>query len=79
MSWVLSLVGITGLIAIGRFKWWGFGIALCNEILWVYFAVSRQEYGLILGAVMYGQVNFMNMIRWRRHDNQRKNSTVPLR
>ena len=79
MSWVLSLVGITGLIAVGRHKWWGFAIGLCNEVLWVYFAITRQEYGLILGAIMYGQVNLINMIRWRRHDNQRTNETLPLR
>ena len=79
MSWVLSLVGITGLIAVGRHKWWGFAIGLANETLWIYFAITRQEYGLILGAVMYGAVNTMNMIRWRRHGSERQPATMPLR
>lgn len=79
MSWLLSLVGITGLIAVGRHKWWGFAIGLGNECLWVYFAITRQEYGLILGAIMYGTVNLMNMIRWRRDGNKRTATAVPLR
>jgi nicotinamide riboside transporter PnuC len=79
MSWVLSLVGITGLVAVGRHKWWGFAIGLGNEMLWIYFAITRQEYGLILGAVMYGAVNTMNMIRWRRNGSERQQATVPLR
>lgn len=79
MSWLLSLVGITGLIAVGRHKWWGFAIGLSNECLWVYFAITRQEYGLILGAFMYGTVNLMNMIRWRKHGSQRTTPAVPVR
>lgn len=79
MSWVLSLVGITGLVAVGRHKWWGFAIGLGNEVLWVYFAITRQEYGLILGAAMYGAVNVMNMIRWRRYGSGRTSATVPVR
>jgi nicotinamide riboside transporter PnuC len=79
MSWVLSLVGITGLVAVGRHKWWGFAIGLGNEVLWIYFAITRQEYGLILGAVMYGAVNTMNMIRWRRNDGERPAATLSLR
>jgi nicotinamide riboside transporter PnuC len=79
MSWVLSLVGITGLIAVGRHKWWGFAIGLGNETLWIYFAITRQEYGLILGAVMYGAVNMMNMIRWRRNGSERTSATLSVR
>ena len=79
MSWVLSLVGITGLVAVGRHKGWGFAIGLGNEVLWIYFAITRQEYGLILGAVMYGAVNTMNMIRWRRNDGERPTATLSLR
>jgi len=70
MSWLLSIVGIIGLISVGRKRWWGFAIGLCNEVLWVYFAITRQEYGLILGAVMYGAVNIYNGTKWRRHDSQ---------
>jgi nicotinamide riboside transporter PnuC len=79
MSWVLSLVGITGLVAVGRHKWWGFAIGFGNEMLWVYFAISRREYGLILGAIMYGTVNVLNMIRWRNDGSQRKQANMPMR
>lgn len=79
MAWVLSIIGITGLIAVGRHKWWGFAIGLFNECLWVWFAVTRQEYGLILGAVMYGTVNLMNALRWRNHAVSRSMETMSVR
>ncbi len=79
MAWVLSIIGITGLIAVGRHKWWGFAIGLCNECLWVWFAITREEYGLILGAVMYGTVNLLNALRWRNNADSRQMETVPMR
>lgn len=65
MPYVLSIIGITALVAIGQHKWWGWAIALFNECLWVAFALTTRQYGFILGAVVYGAVNAINARRWR--------------
>lgn len=64
MPYVLSVIGVTAMIAIGRGHWWGWAIALMNECLWVGFAIATRQYGFILGAAFYGTVNAYNAHRW---------------
>jgi len=66
MSYVLSVIGVTGLFVIGRGKWYGWLIAFLNECLWVTFALTTKQYGFLLGAGVYGTVNVYNARKWRR-------------
>jgi hypothetical protein len=65
MPYVLSIIGVTALVIIGRGHWWGWVIAFGNECLWVVFALTTHQYGFILGAAVYGSVNIYNARRWR--------------
>jgi len=64
-SWILSIVGVTGLYLVGRRHWWGWCIAFINECLWCIYAVTTEQYGFILGAVAYGFIHLVNATRWR--------------
>ena len=64
-SWVLSAVGVTGLLVVGRRKWWGWVVAFTNECLWVGYALATRQYGFIFGALAYGSVHLHNAWRWR--------------
>ena len=66
MSYVLSVIGVTGLFVIGRGKWYGWLIAFLNECLWVTFALTTKQYGFLLGAGVYGTVNVYNATKWRK-------------
>ena len=65
-SWVLSAVGVAGLFFVGRRKWWGWLIALFNEVLWIAYAFATKQYGFIIGALSYGAVHASNAARWRQ-------------
>lgn len=64
--YILSVLGITGLLAIGRRLWWGWIIALANECLWILFALATEQHGFLLGAFFYGAVNAYNAVFWFR-------------
>lgn len=65
MPFVLSIIGMSALILIGRKRWYGWAIAFGNECLWVGFAIATKQYGFIMGAIFYGAINFHNAMLWR--------------
>jgi hypothetical protein len=65
MPYILSVIGVIGMLCIGSGKWWGWAIAFGNECLWIAFAVTTKQYGFIVGAAFYGTVNAFNAFRWR--------------
>lgn len=71
MPYILSIVGVTALIIIGRNHWAGWILAFINECLWVWFAIHSKQYGFIIGAAFYGAVNAYNAARWRTIERRR--------
>ena len=67
-SWVLGFLGVTGLLIAGNRVWWGWLINFVNEILWVIYAVSTEQYGFILMACAYAMVYARNARNTRRSD-----------
>lgn len=64
-SWVLSCIGVTGLLLIGKRKWWAWGIAALNEMLWICYALITRQYGFIFGALAYMTVHAHNARKWK--------------
>jgi hypothetical protein len=64
-SWLLSAIGISGMVAIGYKKWWSFSILIVAECLWIAYSLSTKQYGFIMGATAYITVHAINMRRWR--------------
>lgn len=65
-SWVLSLIGVTGLLLVGRRKWWAWGVTALNEVLWIAYALVTRQYGFIFGALAYISVHAHNARKWHR-------------
>jgi hypothetical protein len=72
-SWVLSIIGIVGMIMVGRKMWQAFVVLISVEILWVVYSIQTRQYGFILGATAYITVHAINTRRWRR-DSRRNRS-----
>lgn len=66
MSWVLSITTILMLWLMGSKNIWGVYIGLGANILWVYYALSIHEYGLLLGVFANTIVQIRNLILWRK-------------
>lgn len=66
MPYILSIIGVTALILIGKRKELGWALAFTNECLWFLFAIATKQYGFIIGALVYGSVNAYNYWNWRK-------------
>ena len=78
-SWVLAVIGVTGIFFVGRKTIWGWHILLINETLWITYAVITKQYGFIFSALAYGVVYVKSYLLWRREDEKDPVSTPPQR
>ena len=42
-SWVLAVVGITGIFFVGRKTVWGWLVLMVNECLWIAYALQTRQ------------------------------------
>jgi hypothetical protein len=68
MIWSLALaaVGVLGLYLSGKKNYWGWGIGLGAQVLWIVYAIVTQQWGFILSALAYGWVYGKNFLSWRK-------------
>jgi len=45
---------------------WGPRLGLANQVLWIIYAVTIKEWGLIPGVILYAIVHIRNLIQWER-------------
>lgn len=65
-SWLLTAVGVTGIYVSGKKNYWGWGIGLGAQVLWLAYAISTQQWGFLVSCFAYGTVYAKNFLRWRR-------------
>lgn len=63
-SILLTVVGVGGLYALTKKKWWGFAIGLSAQVLWVSYALVTKQWGFLGSAVAYGSVNAIGLRNW---------------
>ena len=63
-SWILMLVGVTGIFLTGRRIKWGWLISVLAECLWILYAIATGQYGFIVAAIAYGVIDLINFRRW---------------
>jgi len=67
-SWVLAVIGVTGIFFVGRKTIWGWYVLLFNEILWIAYAVNTKQYGFIFSALAYAAVYVKSYLHWKKDD-----------
>lgn len=67
-SFVLAVIGITGLLLAGspRTRLTGWAVGWAAQVLWVGYALTTGQYGFLLSAFAYGAVYGGNVIREAR-------------
>ena len=68
MIWSITLaaIGILGIYISGKKNYWGWGIGLAAQVLWIVYAIVTQQWGFILSALAYGWVYGKNFLSWRK-------------
>lgn len=67
-SWVLAVIGVSGIFLVGRKTIWGWLILCVNEVLWIFYALSTKQYGFIFMAVTYAAVYIKSFLHWRKDE-----------
>lgn len=67
-SWVLTVVGITGLYLAGSKRKLGWAVGIAAQGLWVAYAVHTRQWGFLASAGAYGWVYARNLWKWHRED-----------
>jgi hypothetical protein len=65
-SWVLAVLGITGIFLVGRKTIWGWLVLCANEVLWVTYALVTKQYGFIAMAIAYVVVYLKSYVHWKK-------------
>jgi hypothetical protein len=65
-SWVLAVIGVSGIFLVGRKTIWGWAVLLTNEFLWIVYALTTKQYGFIFAAIAYGIVYIKSFMHWRK-------------
>lgn len=67
-SWVLALVGVTGIFFVGRKTIWGWFVLLFNECLWMIYAIATKQYGFIFASLAYAATYIKSYRHWKRDE-----------
>ena len=65
-SWLLTIVGVTGIYVAGRKSYWGWAIGLGAQALWLAYSIQTHQYGFTASCLVYGAVYAKNLRKWRR-------------
>ena len=65
-SWILTAVGLTGFVFVGRKDWWAWYINIGCQVLWFSYAIVTAQYGFIVAALAYTIVFTRNAIKWTK-------------
>lgn len=66
MDWILSITSIIMLWLMGNKTAWGPVVGLFNQVLWFAYATYTEQYGLLLGVIVFFFVHIRNFRKWRR-------------
>lgn len=65
IPWATSIVTLYAMYVIGKKRWWGWLIGLCNQVLWVTLAVAFKTWGLLPLTVALIVLYTKNLLGWR--------------
>lgn len=65
-SWLLAVLGVSGMYFVGKKTIWGWLVLLANEVIWVVYALFTQQYGFIAMAIAYAFVYIKSYFEWRK-------------
>ncbi len=67
-SWVLAVIGVTGIFLVGRKTIWGWLILCVNECLWIAYGLITKQYGFIAMAIAYAIVYIKSYMHWKKEE-----------
>lgn len=73
-SWVLTLVGVLCFFLAGRKIWWAWYVGIAGQITWTAYSFITEQWGFMVGVVLYTLVYSGNAITWTKEHFKKKAS-----
>lgn len=70
-SYILTAVGLTGFILVGKKVWWGWYVNLACQVLWVAYALVSDQFGFLISAIFYSVVFGKNSYAWSKEHREK--------
>lgn len=70
-SWILAVIGASGIYFVGRKSAWAWFVLLFNECLWIIYAITTKQYGFIFSALAYAAVYIKSYLHWTNEPKQK--------
>lgn len=64
ISWLVSVVSLTGMWYMGDKKWWAPWIGVGSQLLWLQFTFVTGQWGLLPAVLAYTYVHVRNGRNW---------------
>jgi hypothetical protein len=71
-SWILAVIGVSGIFLVGRKTITGWLILSLNECLWTVYGIVTKQYGFIFMATAYTAVYIKSFIHWKKEEDREK-------
>lgn len=65
-DYILSIAGVAGFILAGKKIWWAWYINIGAQFLWLAYALFTNQYGFLIGTVVYFAVFIKNAYDWTK-------------
>jgi hypothetical protein len=67
MDWILSIVSMVMLWMMGNKNKYAPFIGIIAQVLWIYYAISLKQYGLLVGTIGYLVIHIRNAVKWQKN------------
>lgn len=64
-SWLLAVIGVSGIYVVGNKNMLGWLVLCINECIWILYAIATKQYGFIVMAVAYASVYIKSYRQWK--------------
>jgi hypothetical protein len=71
LSWVVTVVGVTGFVLAGKKVWWAWYVNIGCQALWVTYALVTHQWAFIIASTIYTLTFTKNAIAWTREHRER--------
>jgi hypothetical protein len=69
MDWILSIISMVMLWLMGNKNKYAPLIGILSQVLWIYYAISIKQYGLLIGTIGYLIIHIRNAVKWNAKNN----------
>ncbi|WGH21755.1 hypothetical protein SEA_INKED_70 [Arthrobacter phage Inked] len=73
LTWIMTTVGLTGFLLVGKKIWWAWYINLGVQILWAIYALVTGQPAFLASAVTYFLIFALNAFKWTRDERKARN------